>query len=100
MPFVAFALKHKQGPWGDVAMDMRADPQIKRTWGYKRLVKHLLENHRPVERVWCILEEMKVGYEKQREFKGHEYTKEECEFCAEDDVDGHECIPERAHMDG
>ena len=66
MSFVAFALKHKQGPWGDVAMDMRADPQIQRTWSYKRLSKYLLENHRPVERVWGILEEMKEGYEKQK----------------------------------
>ena len=29
---------------GDVARDLLEDPRIKRTWGYTRLRKHLLEN--------------------------------------------------------
>jgi hypothetical protein len=99
MTFTSFALKHTQGPYGDVAMDLRADPQVKRAWSYRRLCRHLMDNHRPVERVWLTLEAMKVSYDDHKEFKGHPLTQEECEFCGEEDEDGHECLPERAHLD-
>jgi hypothetical protein len=101
MPFTRFATQHTTGPWGDVARDLRDDPQVKRTWSFKRLSKHLMDNHRPVERVWVILEEMNEAYKRQEmeEFQGFVYPEEDCEFCGEEDVDGHECIPERREMD-
>lgn len=95
MTFTRFAVKQTDGPWGDVAMDLRADPQVKRTWGYKRLAKHLNENHKPVERVWIILEQMNVSYEFYIQVRKNRLV-DECEFCGEDeDGDEHPCIPER-----
>ena len=80
--FTRFALKQKDGAFGDVAMDIRDDPLIKRSWSFKQLSKHLMENRRPTERVWKILEEIDEIYKKlpklkkgvwQGEFAGHPY---------------------------
>ena len=83
MSFVAFALKQNEGPYGDLAMDMKADPQIKRAWGFDRLCRHLMDNHRPVERVWLTLEALKEDYDRSKapkapktEFQGHPYLEE------------------------
>ena len=43
--FVRYILKHKhqETPYGDVARDILADPNVKRNWSHRRLSKYLTE---------------------------------------------------------
>jgi hypothetical protein len=55
--FVSYVLQFKDddSAIGDVARDMMLDTGIKRSWGYKSLVKHL-ESMNAVSQVYDVLE--------------------------------------------
>ena len=55
--FVSYLLQFKDddNAIGDVARDMMLDTGIRRSWGYKRLVKHL-ESMNACDRVYYVLE--------------------------------------------
>ena len=56
--FVSYVLQFKDddSAIGDVARDMMLDTGIKRSWGYKSLVKHL-ETMNACDRVYSVLEQ-------------------------------------------
>ena len=62
--FVRFVLKYKKEDtaFGDVARDILMDSGVNRAWGYKRFVKHL-ESMNASQRVYTLVEELKVKYE-------------------------------------
>jgi hypothetical protein len=63
--FVRFVLKHKHDdtPYGDLARDMIADPNIRRTWGVKT-TKAYIEPLASVK-VWAVLEELVEMYKRK-----------------------------------
>jgi hypothetical protein len=61
--FVSYILRFKNdnSAIGDVARDIEVDTNIKKTWGYTKLITYLIDMN-VSERVYGILEEAKLVY--------------------------------------
>ena len=62
--FVRFVLKYKKddSAWGDVAKDVAADGEIKRTWNWRAFNKHVED--KASASAYAVMEEMRDAYEK------------------------------------
>jgi hypothetical protein len=60
--FVRFVLKYKKddSAWGDIARDVAADSEIKRTWNWEAFKKHVED--KACASAWAVMEEMKEAY--------------------------------------
>ena len=66
--FVRFILKASthDTAYGDVARDIRDDPEVNRRWGYRSFIKHLDKRHASqrvyelVDALWWEYREMKA----------------------------------------
>jgi hypothetical protein len=66
--FVRFALKYKKSDcrFGDVARDIKEDPDVNRNWGYRRF-KTYLEERNASDRCLICVEELKELYDAMQE---------------------------------
>jgi len=63
--FVRFVLGHKiYSNWKPAVVAIEIDPQVKRAWSYKRLCKHINENHINFE-YQTQLDELKEMYDRK-----------------------------------
>ena len=65
--FVRYILKFKDHncPYGDVARDIMADPEVNRRWGYRRFVQHLIER-RASQRVFELIDNLQFEYKEMK----------------------------------
>jgi uncharacterized protein YozE (UPF0346 family) len=61
--FVRYILKFKNSecPYGDVARDIKMDPDTNRNWGYKTFMKYL-EDRGASDRCLAVVEELYQAY--------------------------------------
>jgi hypothetical protein len=61
--FVTYVLSFKDSDCalGDVARDMMFDSDIRKSWGYPRLIVHLMHKN-AVADVYAVLEEARLNY--------------------------------------
>ena len=65
MSFVNYVLRFKDddSALGDVARDMSCDPNIKKSWGYSKLMVYLIGMN-ATDRIYGILEEANQRYDR------------------------------------